>query len=172
MIMGHGCHDCGSPNSCECEPETPKKCTHCGLYKCDSYCSTWVEDEPMLKDDVKEWAIKDEAMGEWWNPGNETWGTATIWSTSYQNAAWYIANHSKVKPRLTARIVPTPPREMTDIECWEWLGKASDRQHDVTAIVLWNDDGPQMWAACRAQYGACSKPMGLGATPCDAIRAA
>ena len=126
---------------------------------------------------TQEWAIQDEATGEWWNggrylTGKESWGDAkeAMLYNAYADCfhadafdTYYLHNRC-----ATARIVPAPPREMTDEECWKWLAG----QHGVSGVYLW-DSSPEAWACASVGCGEeCPSPAGIGSTPCDAIRAA
>lgn len=99
--MGHGCHDCGSPNSCECKPE-----------------------KSVTKDDVKEWAIRNEVTSEWYcNNIGGSWAAvvprealATGTFSGCARMPPFDTNHTQF--RDAARIVPAPPCEMSDDECW------------------------------------------------------
>lgn len=115
----------------------------------------------------QEWAIRDEATGEWWNcdyfgkyaPKDKE----PTRFQSYPRAATALVRSEEANlGRASARIVPAPPREMTDAECWEWFRPQM--------LVLFGQNGkPNEW-------GVLSWPgrefKAFGKTPCDAIRAA
>lgn len=103
----------------------------------------------------EEWAIQDEASGLWWE-WTCSWGSKPHVFSSYRAAAKTFDGPM----RLHARIVPAPPREMTDAECLEWLKKAFAQ--------LGFDAGE--WRVSRWNYDAIL--YGTGNTAYDAIRAA
>lgn len=119
---------------------------------------------------VEEWAIQDEATGEWWTgarwraagPDGNVWG-------NYRHVCETLAEPGCItfEEGRAPRIVPAPPREMTDTECWEWL-HSRKTSHALPFIRPTDGDAESkaIWA-CSA-LGS----WGYGATPCDAIRAA
>lgn len=79
--------------------------------------------EPKSSPPKEEWAIRDEATGKWWGHQSPItglgWGSAITRHASYSDArnslAWSVSFLQE-----TARIVPVPPREMSDAEAIEW----------------------------------------------------
>ena len=111
---------------------------------------------------MNNWSIRDEATGEWWNGITWTSDNRVARYDSYRGAACSVVFTEGAGYREDARIVPAPPAQMTDEECWEWLNK-----HPNLAITARNSD-PKGWAI----WGGFVIPYCEGDTPCDAIRAA
>lgn len=114
----------------------------------------------------KEWAIQDEATGEWGATTESivrmavtrVESSATQYAT-YREAASAIHTYNILSP--TVRIVPAPPREMTDEECWAWFRSVGATEN------LRISGGPSGLCVWRERWHA-----GYFAMPCDAIRAA
>lgn len=111
----------------------------------------------------QEWAIQDEATGAWYNAVG-LWNKDDSHIARYDSyplhAAFIIWDSNRHR---AIRIVPAPPREMTDVECWAWfrtLGPA-------WAIRADSNGG---WRTHQDYVN--ERPAMHGATPCDAIRAA
>ena len=119
------------------------------------------------------WAIQDSATGEWWNNVESEWSHSSNDATSSVNyhhiARWYPLDPALSMFRESARIVPAPPREMTDEECWEWLIVQNRPGANPWVIARWDT---QQWAVCSVQDGGALRAHSRGDTPCDAIRAA
>jgi hypothetical protein len=113
------------------------------------------EAQGRLAREMKEWAVRDEATGTF-----ETYcaGRIRTWMT-YASACSYVA----AQPTVEWRVVPAPPREMTDEECWAWLEKDAQRFN----LMVWHN--MKCW---QVAYLEKSNAAGEGATPCGAIRAA
>ena len=114
----------------------------------------------------QEWAIQDAATGKWrtWDNGwTDDSSKAGIWKEYHEAARALGDNYFPI--RKAARIVPAPPREMTDEECWAWF--KTKWQHALSA------DGPGK-TGCWGVYHIDSLGVDIatGETPCDAIRAA
>ena len=113
---------------------------------------------------TQEYAIQDEATGEWWTGARwrKEGPDGCVWSR-YVNAVAYLAPvWNPENARETARIVPAPPREMTDEECWTWFKD--------NCLLLGNMAGQWLiWDKADVAYTPCGS---AGSTPCDAIRAA
>lgn len=124
----------------------------------------------MPKEDVKEWAIQDETTGEWWNNVFGLEKLTIAYPTVYDYYPLRVAaDISRLQRNNDLRIVPAPPREMTDEECWEWFRK------DRTELALLPFYGETWaWQVVRGdQELVLNAPeIGRGQTPCDAIRAA
>lgn len=57
--MGHGCHDCGSPNSCDCEPED--FCKNCKAHRTRCRCNNLTNSRIKIGKLVKFW--RSDAQG-------------------------------------------------------------------------------------------------------------
>lgn len=99
---------------------------------------------------TKEWAVQDAETGYYCPPRFLT----------YPAAVHYIVARSDFSD---LRIVPAPPREMTDAECWAWyrLPRAGSA-HELR--LTGSAGGFCVW---RPNWDA-----GYYEDPCDAIRAA
>ena len=126
----------------------------------------------------EEWAIRDEATGEWWT--GETWSSDSL---PWRYASYPIAMNSGLKQMQaysagipdSVRIVPAPPREMTDVEAEQWL---RERPCEESWIIRVNRGSAGNWYCGRGRddkAGAIkiyNNPHGYGASVFDAIRAA
>lgn len=125
-----------------------------------------------------EFAIQDGETGEWWSfesgghpQGRWSMGLVTRYPT-YAHAACSVAFSSKDYARSAARIVPAPPPEMTDAECWEWF---SESDH-LLALIGNNDKDFGVYNLASLMSGDSedfhAALVASGTSPCDAIRAA
>lgn len=115
----------------------------------------------------QEWAIQDEATGAWYNAVG-LWNKDDSHIARYDSyplhAAFIIWDSNRHR---AVRIVPAPPREMTNDECWEWFHLRGFEKLQLrpskTPGDTWyvNVRGHELMTGCF-----------YGPTPCDAIRAA
>lgn len=118
----------------------------------------------------QEWAVQDEVTGEWWTaPGyGATKNISEIYRfRSYPDACSALAGECAM---TTARVVPAPPREMTDAECWEWFKDFYQPSRLFLTWITGSGYGIYQWGFCRNDDGLGF--VAKGNTPCDAIRAA
>lgn len=113
------------------------------------------------------WAIRDvRALGRWYVAMGSPWSdeTKATHFTSYAGAAAVVCDLGDY-----VRIVPAPPREMTDAECWEWFQGQSE-----LAVISYHPNKWTIWDRSGAGGNGdwhTSHKNGV-ASPCDAIRAA
>lgn len=115
---------------------------------------------------VEEWAIRDEATGEWWNDNYFVkYAPKDAEPTrfrEYERAAIALVRTRDANfGRKSARIVPAPPKPMSDAECLVW---AQENRVTLNArgIALWScefvdqgvlyetGDRPSLFEAIRA----------------------
>jgi len=128
-----------------------------------------------------EFAIQDEATGEWycsdhkWRFGAIRVGPESIVTGSYCGVAstgrFAFDTLAERTFRDGARIVPAPPREMTDAECVEWWGR-QDRLGITPAAITPGGESYEWRVGQPAGEGRTGCFFQLTGTLFDAIRAA
>lgn len=119
-------------------------------------------------DQEEQFAVFDSASGQWWSATADGWSPRPTVYDSYAVAAVSGAfTHLKCR-RPMARIVPAPPREMTDAEARTWFTANAPGSLSLRVESGYTDNPCRFYVAKDNVPGV----IAYGATIEDAIRAA